>query len=164
MGQILSRQLRTFCIDLDERIEQAAGKTIREIFADGGEASFRDWETQCLRTVAEQPPPASPSRCPVVSLGGGAILREQNRQLIAHSGVCVWLTARPETIARRIGGDATTAQRRPALTDLSPTEEIAAVLRQRETLYRQAADFAIDTEDKSPQQIAQEVLDWLAQR
>lgn len=163
VGKILAGRLGGRCIDLDERIESTAGMSIRDIFEAGGEAAFRDWETRCLRALA------GPEGCdeggetgvgPIIALGGGAILREGNRSLIAESGRCVWLVASPKTIAERLTADATTAARRPSLTGLSPTEEVAEVLQVREPLYRQAADFTVDTEARSPPQIAEEVLQW----
>lgn len=160
VGRLVAQQLATECVDLDVAIEAAAGKTIAEIFDGGGESAFRDWETRCLREL-ETRPAANPAAAIVVSLGGGAILRDENRQLIADSGVCVWLKASPETIASRINMDETTAQRRPALTQLSPLEEIRAVLEQREPLYRESARLIVDTEQKSPQQVGREIVQWL---
>jgi shikimate kinase len=106
-----------------------------------------------MRRVIE---PSAEAR--VVALGGGAILREENRQLIAAAGRCVWLTARPETLARRLAADQATEQRRPALTDLTPADEIRAVLQQREPLYRGSADLIVDTEGKTPPQVAHAIL------
>lgn len=159
VGKLISAQLSTDCVDLDDAIEAAAGKTIGELFEAGGEELFRDWETRCLRAVA-----GDPSRGRVVSLGGGAILRPENRQLIRETGICVWLTASSEVIAARIQADQADGGRRPALTQLSPVEEIQALLIRREPLYRQCADLTLATDDKSPGQLAADVIAWAAQQ
>ncbi|QEG00666.1 Shikimate kinase 2 [Stieleria maiorica] len=158
VGKLISAQLATECVDLDDVIEQAAGKSIREIFAEGGEELFRNWESRCLGQVA-----ADQARGRVISLGGGAILRDQNRQVIRQTGVCIWLTAGADVIADRLSTDQTTGQRRPALTDLSAVEEIRELLARREPLYRQSADFVLETDQKSPEQLAAEVVAWLSE-
>ena len=156
VGKILSESLGHPLVDLDDEVESKAGMTIREIFADGGETAFRDLETTCLETVADQ------SECrKVVSLGGGAILRSENRELIANSGTCIWLSASPETIAERISTDATTGDRRPALTEMGQMDEIRQLLVQREPLYRDAANHRVDTTDKTIEQIADEIVTLL---
>lgn len=158
VGQLISKELSTECVDLDQVIESRAGKTIREIFSDGGEEAFRDWESRCLLEITDL---ASMGR--VISLGGGAILRETNREIIRKTGVCIWLTATTETIATRIHCDATSGDRRPALTDLSPQQEIETVLAIREPLYRQSAQLTLATDHKSPAELAAEIVEWLSQ-
>jgi shikimate kinase len=88
-------------------------------------------------------------------------LREDNRLAMRRSGTVVWLTARPETIHARMSGDATTAGRRPNLTDRGPLDEIEQLLLVREPIYRQLADLTIDTEGKTPEQLVAEILNAL---
>lgn len=156
IAQLLAEQLSCDWIDLDAVIEETAGKTIRGLFSAGGEALFRDWETRSLRQSIEDA-----NQPEVISLGGGAILNKENRGMIAGAGRCVWLTATPSTIAKRIGADETSGERRPALTELSPTEEIQSVLRKREPIYRDVADTEISTENRSPEAICREIVAWL---
>ena len=104
-----------------------------------------------MRTVADAPPA-------VVSLGGGAILSEDNRGVIRQSGICFWLDADAETIAERIHRDQTTTDRRPPLTSLGELEEIRQLLTQRRNLYEAAASHRIDTGGKSVEQVATEIL------
>ena len=151
MGVTLAKSLGRLVIDLDQVIEANAGKSIREIFEQGGEPLFRQQETEALRTVADAPPA-------VVSLGGGAILSEDNRGVIGQSGLCFWLDADAETIAERIHRDQTTADRRPPLTSLGELEEIRQLLTQRRNLYEAAASHRIDTGGKSVDQVAGEIL------
>lgn len=157
VGRVLAETLGLPLVDLDDRIEQAAGKSIREIFADGGETAFRDHESECLEQVAGGPPA-------IVALGGGAILRSQNRQRLAQTGLCVWLVADAQTLVGRIQSDQLTAERRPALTTLSESEEVKKLVADREPLYRQAADHRVDTAGKSIEQVADEILSWIRRR
>ena len=70
----------------------------------------------------------------------------------------VWLTARPETILARMSGDATTAARRPNLTDKDPLEEIVQLLAGREPIYQESAHLVVDTEGKTPAELAEEIM------
>ena len=155
VGVLLARQMQRAVIDLDQVIEANAGKSIREIFVEGGESLFRQLESEALATVSESDPA-------VISLGGGAILTAQNRALINRNGVCIWLRAQPETIAQRINADQTTAASRPPLTDKDQLSEIREMLERRHALYAATADFQIDTEQKSIAEVADEILDLLA--
>lgn len=158
VGKILAKQLQRPFVDLDDVVESSAGRAIREIFEVGGESAFRDLETTCLEDVAAR---AAASGGEVVALGGGAILREQNRGVIDGSGVCIWLDAAAEVLAGRINDDESTARRRPALTNLGQMDEIHSLLTQREPLYRSASHHRIDTAEKTPQAIAAEIQEWL---
>jgi shikimate kinase len=151
VGRLLAERLGRVCIDLDDEIESHAGRSIREIFADEGEASFRDMETAALGRVAQTSPA-------VISLGGGAILRAENRERIAASGIAVWLRIDTDTVLRRLAADTTTAQRRPSLTGLPPREEVESLLNQREPLYRAVADHEVDTAGKSVAAIVEEIV------
>ena len=92
----------------------------------------------------------------VLALGGGAVLREANRVAISQLTV-VWLSAVPETIYSRIAADTKTAAQRPNLTTQGGLPEIQRLLAQREPLYRECADYIVDTEGKSPAQVADEI-------
>ncbi|SMP69819.1 shikimate kinase [Neorhodopirellula lusitana] len=151
VAQQLAQRLSLPVVDLDERIETRAGTTISQIFADQSEEAFRDMESACLAEVAGQ------DRC-IVSLGGGAILRETNRTVIQSSGWCVWLDADPKVLAARLAGDVTTGDRRPSLTGQPVLEEIATVMQARESLYREVADLRIDTSAMSIDEIVEQIL------
>lgn len=155
LGRWLARRLDRPWIDSDDSIEAAAQRSIRQIFAEQGEPVFRQLEEDAIAQIAAQQPA-------VVSLGGGAILSERNRQALAHSGRCVWLQIDVETVLRRLAADQGTTARRPALTGLPPREEIATLLAQREPLYAQVADYRIDTNGQSIEQIGRQVLQQLA--
>src|SRR5690606_40397109 len=99
----------------------------------------------------------------IVSLGGGAILRAENRALIRGSGVCVWLRVDADTVMQRLTADATTAERRPALTALPQQEEIEKLLADRLPLYEQVAALQLDTNGRAIEEIVQQILQQLAQ-
>lgn len=154
VARLLAGQLKWPLVDADIYVEKQAGKSIAEIFADAGEAGFRDLETKTLIELAQRSEH-------ILSLGGGVILREENRKQIADHCFTVWLTASPEEIAKRLTGDASTQARRPSLTGKSILDEIEEVLAERTPLYEQCADLTIDTLGKSPQQVTQTILDQL---
>jgi shikimate kinase len=150
----LGELLQLASVDSDDVIEQEAGKSIRAIFADEGEPHFRDAESQVIQQLADR------QETSIVSLGGGAILREQNRRVIKKGGAVVWLKATVAEIAKRVANDATSAERRPALTQLADRDEIAKLLMVREPLYREVADLTVDTDHRSVDDIAIDIANW----
>jgi shikimate kinase len=94
----------------------------------------------------------------VLAAGGGAVLREENRQNLTTGGKLIWLQASPATIARRIASDNRTAARRPQLTPLGCEAEIVDVLAERTPIYQGCADIAVDTEGKTPEEVALEIM------
>jgi shikimate kinase len=94
----------------------------------------------------------------VLALGGGAVLREQNRDHLRQAGKVVWLQATPATIRARIAADPATADRRPPLTRAGGLAEIEDVLARRAPIYQQCADLVVDTEEKTPAEVAAEIV------
>ncbi len=156
VGKSLANQLGWDCIDSDEIIEQQAGKSIREIFATESEQGFRDREQRTVESIA------AIKQAAVVSLGGGAILREANQRAIRQSGRIVWLFAKPETLYARIVADESTAQRRPNLSASGGFAEVIEILAAREPIYRQLADYTVETDGLTTDKICHDVLRWLA--
>lgn len=146
----LARRLACEWVDADQDLEQYYGHTIREIFAAHGEAVFRQWEAERLVALVQG------SRR-VLALGGGVVLREDNRQVLKQTTV-IWLTAPPEVLLTRIQADPTTSGRRPNLTARGGLEEVRQLLAEREPLYRACADFMIDVVGKSADEIAAEIV------
>jgi shikimate kinase len=138
-------------VDADVEIELRAGKSIAAIFADDGEAAFRHWESKVLADLIDRGQT-------VLALGGGVILRESNRELLRRAGLVAWLQAEPETIARRIAADPTTASRRPNLTTAGGLVEIRRLLVERTPLYRDCSTVSISTDDKTPGEVAAEIV------
>ena len=157
LARHLAQRLGWDWIDSDVEIEHRAGKSIARIFAEQGEPAFRDLEAAVIADLCGGGTCAAGRRL-VLAAGGGAPLRKENRRAMRNSGHVVWLTAAPETILARMTGDATTADRRPSLTNRPPLDEIVQLLGRREPIYRESAHLIVDTEGKSPAQLADEIL------
>lgn len=155
VAKLLATALSKEVVDADVYLEQEAGMTIAEIFVAEGEQGFRARETAVVRELAAR-------ENTVIALGGGAVLLEENRQLLVGRGTTVWLTASPEVIYERMKTDPLTGQRRPNLTSTGGLQEVQDLLAQRNPLYRQVAHHRIDTEGLSPEQVAFEVIKQLS--
>lgn len=155
VGRLLAQALDWPLVDTDDWIESSQEKSIREIFEEQGEEGFRDLEQTVVGQVASLGDSA------VVSLGGGAVLRPANQQMIRESGRRVWLDASAEYLFQRICNDDSSADRRPSLTDRVGIAEVTEVLAKRRPVYDDLANLTINTEAKSPDVIAREIVDWL---
>jgi shikimate kinase len=151
VAQQLALRLGWDWVDADVEVELRAGKSITAIFADDGEDAFRDLEGEVVVELCSR-------ERTVIALGGGAVLREANRAAIAGCGAVVWLQATVEAILQRHEGDATTASRRPSLTKSPRRQEVERLLAERTPIYRGCATLEVDTEDKAPQRIADEIV------
>lgn len=147
----LADRLRRPVVDLDDIIESDANLTIATIFETENETGFRNRESESLQRVSQ-------TTARVISLGGGAILREENRRIIRRTGLCVWLDAAPGVIAGRLASDSSTGNRRPSLTGQPVLQEIQDVMAQREPLYREAADLRVDTSELSVEAIVGRIV------
>jgi shikimate kinase len=150
VAALLAAELGCAWQDADAEIEARAGRSIADIFAQGGEVAFRNWESRVLDDLS--------AGTQVLALGGGVILRPENRVLLRSRGKTVWLTAQPETLWRRIVEDRAAAGRRPNLTADGGLREVEQILAERLPLYRESADWVVDTEDKSPDEVARDIL------
>jgi len=143
----LARMTGLRAVEIDEEIERASGMKIREIFEQHGEGRFRDMETEQVRLVAK-------GDRQVISTGGGVVLREENMKVLKEAGVVVCLWASPEGILERTGRSSD----RPLLNVEDPKAKIEELLAQRESCYARA-DITIQTEGKTPREVAKEILE-----
>jgi shikimate kinase len=150
-AQLLAEQLGWQCCDADAVLEERFGKSIRQIFADEGEAGFRDKESAVLEELCRR-------TNHVIATGGGIVLRPENRARL-RQGRVVWLTAPPNLLWRRLQEDATTAERRPNLAG-GGVQEIEEMLAARTPLYQQCADLTIDTTTRTPAEVAVSIATW----
>ena len=151
VGRLLAARLNWAFADADDLIEHTAGRSIKQIFASDGEPAFRDLEAQALAALCAR------ENC-VIATGGGAVLRESNRELLKTRGFVAWLTASPETVLARLQTDPTTGDRRPNLTAAGGEEEVRALIAFREPLYREVADFAVATDALPPEGVADAIF------
>ncbi len=156
VGQILADGLNRRFVDADHEIEARTGRSIRAVFADWGEAVFRDWEEKTLAELTSTFPEA------VIATGGGVVLRETNRRRIREFGFVVWLRADPAELARRLATDERGLAGRPPLTTAGTLTEIAQVLEQRLRLYDELADAVIETGGKTPDEVVGAIFDCWA--
>jgi shikimate kinase len=157
VGREVARRLGWEFIDTDAEIERRCGKCIADIFAQEGEQYFRQIE----QTVVAE---ATRAVRRVLSVGGGAVLSEQNRTALRAAGVCVWLTAPAEELHRRLAADPRSASTRPALTDRAGLDEVRHLLAQREPLYAGLAEHVVPTTGRSSAEVADAILALLAGR
>lgn len=147
VGKLVAGRLRFQFVDNDSVIVERAGMEITEIFAAHGEEAFRDYETRSLESLEHL------NRC-VVSTGGGAVLRDENRALLQRIGFVVLLTAREEVIYDRVARNT----KRPLLSTDDPRSTISDILKQREDAYSAVAQATIDTSDLTREQAAEAVI------
>lgn len=146
VGRILSRKLGYVLVDADTEIEKEQGMTITEIFKQYGEPKFREIEADVIRRLSEM-------GNAVISTGGGAVLRQENMDNLRKNGVVICLTASPETILKRTSNN----NDRPLLQVEDPLKKIKELLEFRKPYYEKA-DIMIDTEGKSPIEVAEEII------
>ena len=146
-GRILERKTGWPRFDTDEMVSARFGRPIPEIFADFGEDTFRDAESEVVGQLSD----ATPA---VIVTGGGIVLRASNVELLRRAGTLVHLEADEETLFRRVSRRAT----RPLLQTENPRATLAELLRVRLPLYREAADFQVDTSRLTHEEVAEAVL------
>jgi shikimate kinase len=141
VGTRLAKDLGYTFVDTDTLIESDQRMTITEVFAKFGEPYFREVEARIIREVMQ-------GESQVVSTGGGAVIRDMNRDAFKKAGLVVCLTARPATIYERIRHET----HRPLLQTPDPEAKIKELLDSRAKFYAQA-DVVIDTSEKSVEDV-----------
>lgn len=150
IGRRLAERMGLPFVDADHEIERAAGKSIPDIFADHGEAHFRDGERRVIARLLE-------NGCQVLATGGGAFMNEETRQRIKEGAVSVWLKADVDLLLKRVskrGG-------RPLLENQDPAAVLRRLVEQRYPVYS-TADITVESQDVQHQQMVAEVLRALA--
>lgn len=148
VGKRLARRLGYTFVDSDSEIERRAGMPVREIFQEQGEEAFRSLEKEAVATLAPQPHH-------VISTGGGTILQAENTDLLKANCLVVWLTATPGVILKRVGK----AETRPLLAQArDPLARIRQLLDSRARYYEAAAHLQVDTTDRRPEAVVDEIL------
>ncbi len=133
VGRQLARRLQLPFVDSDHVIEQRLGCPIREFFEREGEERFRDVEAEVIDQLTRTDG--------VLSTGGGAVLRQANREHLRQRAQVVYLKSTPEELMRRLRHDT----QRPLLQVQDPLQRLRDLYAQRDPLYRETAHFVIDT-------------------
>jgi shikimate kinase len=147
VGKLVAHRLRFQLVDNDSIIIERAGMEITEIFEKLGESTFREYETRALESLEHL------NRC-VISTGGGAVLREGNRNLLRRIGLVVLLTAREDIIYDRVARNT----KRPLLSTGDPRTSISEMLAERSAAYAAAAQVTVDTSDLTREQAAEAIV------
>ena len=187
VGRRLSELLCCRFMDLDSVIEAREGRSIPEIFASDGEAAFRRMELESIRTILDdfcrvrlrkQSLPsqamgpslcgqrgstvsvASPGRNPgnemlVLALGGGTVMTPECAEMVHGNTLCIYLKASLETLVAHLESE---ASRRPLLSGTSLRERISELMALRSSTYEKTAHVIIDTDGRSIDSIAQEIM------
>jgi shikimate kinase len=146
VGRELAGKLGVPFIDLDDEIEQAAGRAVTEIFAAEGEAGFRAREAKALVDASMHDPA-------VIACGGGVVLEPANRITLRSTGTCVFLEVPIEVLSTRIEPN----DDRPLIRAEGDLERL---LRQREPLYREFAAHVVDASG-DPGEVADAIVEEL---
>lgn len=151
VGRELAQMTGSALIDCDDYIVRTTGRSIPEIFADEGEKGFRDIESRCIKELSQR-------KGVIISLGGGAVLRRENIDLLRENCLVFRLKADVDKILRNTGGDTN----RPLLKGKSRAE-IEAMLDYREPYYANC-DYTVDVSHICPNQSAKKILDIISER
>lgn len=146
VGRLAAAHLRYEFVDTDEMIEDRAGESIKEIFAQQGEAAFRECERQLVAEMTGW-------RRKVISTGGGLAASDANLASLKQHALIVCLWAAPEEIWERVRHQT----HRPLLQGPDSLGRIRALLEQRTPFYRQA-DVLVNTAVRSAREVVQQVL------
>ena len=144
-GTVLAARIGCPFLDLDRQIEKREGRSIPDIFSTDGEAGFRRIECACLRELLDRY--GQEQGRLVLSLGGGTLTQPEARALIAGKGPCIYLRTRPDTVRARLGRGSAD---RPLLKE----DTLDDLLARREHLYQAAATLTVDTDGKTPDELA----------
>jgi len=150
IGKRLATRLALPFIDADEEIERVAQKSISEIFADHGEAFFRDREAKVIARLLSSGPQ-------VLATGGGAFITPETREKVREAGVSIWLRAELPVLMRRVGKRET----RPLLKDGDPEQVMRKLMAARYPVYGEA-DLTVESRDVPHDSIVTEIIQALS--
>lgn len=147
VGAVLAEKLTGYrYLDIDAEIEKSTQKKISEIFLKHGEQFFRMLESEKIKKICKE-------KNYIISAGGGAFEKEENRKLMLETSNVIYLKASPEEIYNRIKNE----NHRPLLKKNFSIEKITSIMQLREKNYEKA-DITIDTTGKKPYDIGQEII------
>lgn len=144
IGRLLASELGREFYDTDKVIEDRAGADIAWIFDIEGEEGFRQRESNVLAELSRQ-------QDLVLATGGGIVIKPENRRELSTNVLAVYLTASVNQLVRRTERD----KKRPLLQVENPRQKIIELLESRDPLYREVAHLVVETDGKSPKQVAE---------
>ena len=147
LGKILSKKLDKDFYDSDQVIEEKLGVNVPMIFEYEGEAGFREREKDILKDLVSK-------QNIVLATGGGIILSESNRDLLAKNGIVIYLKSNQKDLILRMKNDKT----RPLLKNGNVELIIKKLCQEREPLYEEIADFKVVTKNKRINEVVNEIV------
>jgi shikimate kinase len=156
VGERLAGQLGLPFYDTDRMVGLQTGRTIDQIVSEGGWEAFRREERAAVRKAV------GPGDR-IIALGGGAVMEDENLQVLMPGGLFILLTADLQTIRERMKNDGSGTGQRPPLSDDDACGEIEAILRRREGRYRELSRFTVDTTGRMIGEITGLIVDYLKQ-
>jgi shikimate kinase len=150
IARLLHQRLGYPLVEMDQMIEEQAGKSIPRIFEEEGEAAFRDRETHLLGELAAAAP--SPR---IISTGGGIVGSAENRERLRSMGFVVWLKVTAEAVLDRTAR----TRHRPLLLTADPEAKIRELMALREPMYHQTAHLALETAGLNATEIVAGILE-----
>ena len=150
IGRLLAKELHLVFKDSDKEIEQRCGANIPWIFDVEGELGFREREQAMIAELCSE-------SGAVIATGGGVVLREANRFALKSGGRVVYLHASVEQQIARTARD----KGRPLLQKPNPGQILRDLMEIRDPLYREIADVVVETDERPPRMVVQEILDRL---
>ena len=147
ISEKLSKLLKIKKIDTDQYIELKENKTVDKIFSIYGEEYFRKCEKDTLVELSNE-------NDIIISCGGGIVIKDENIELMKQMGKVILLTASPSTIYERVRN----SQSRPILNDNMNEEYIATLMDKRKERYLKAADIIINTDNKTGEEICEDII------
>ena len=152
VGGCLAKLTSREYVDTDAVIVEKYGR-IADIFERFGEGYFRDLETETVKTLTKK-------QALIIATGGGLILKQENVDLLKDGGKIVFLRAKIDTLFKRLQSD----KERPLLQDAEDLRKrLEKLLSERTKRYEEAADLIVDVDDKSPEEIAGEIVKRIGQ-
>lgn len=150
----MAEKMKVPFYDTDILIVDRIGKTIREWVEEKGWESFRQEEKAVIKEISflDQA---------VIALGGGAVLDPENRDSVKRNGMIFWLTADVQAIVERMNTDPNNKDMRPHLSEKDWETEIQGTLTVRDPIYKQMADFIVDTKGKGFEEVTKEICNLI---
>jgi shikimate kinase len=148
VGRLLAQRWHVGFRDTDDDVESVAGSSVADIFVEQGEAAFRDLERAAVRAALDE-------HDGVLALGGGAVMDEGTREALAGLAIA-FLDVGVKDAAKRVG----LARDRPLLLG-NPRAQWLLLMEKRRPIYEQLASVVVRTDNKEPEQTAEEIAAWL---
>lgn len=154
VGMKIAERLRMRFFDTDHLIVEQSRMSIRELVNEGGWSLFRRKEKDVIKQLAS-------TVGSVIATGGGAFEDPENGERLKKNGLFIWLHADAETVIQRMESDRMNIHQRPSLSADDLYTEVITTMGKREPMYRQMADFTIDTSAKSIDSIADDICAFI---